>query len=223
MSMKGRTHQKNTVGRPLAGSESTLSRTSAIGNTLTKREAAVLTAEQDVLNREKNADNRQDAADLRDKDLLAKIETARVKAGPNSHTDDLLLKVNEQLVVASVRAQTMTESAEKTAEQMTHIAKHDFLTGLPNRALLNDRLERSIALAKRRGKRVALMYMDIDHFKHINDSLGHAVGDQLLQSIAKRLHASASRIPSAAREATNSLCCWPMSKMHRAPPLPLKS
>jgi diguanylate cyclase (GGDEF)-like protein len=81
----------------------------------------------------------------------------------------------------------MTEVAEHTARQMAHMAEHDVLTGLPNRALLNDRLERSIALARRQGKKVALMYIDLDHFKNINDSLGHGVGDQLLQSIARRL------------------------------------
>lgn len=194
--MKKSTHQKNTVGRPREGNESTLSRISAIGNTLAKREAAVLNAEQDVLGREETADLRQGAADRREKDADLREKSMRTKRKNErdetaliSHNNDLLLKLNEQLVVASVRAQTMKESAEKTAEQMTHIAQHDFLTGLPNRALLNDRLERSISLAKRQGKRVALMFMDIDHFKHINDSLGHAVGDQLLQSIAKRLHA----------------------------------
>lgn len=66
---------------------------------------------------------------------------------------------------------------------------YDFLTGLPNRALLNDRLMQSMAFAQRHGKKVALMYLDLDHFKHINDSLGHAVGDQLLQSVAKKLQA----------------------------------
>ena len=98
-------------------------------------------------------------------------------------------EANEQLVVATVHAQTMTEAAEQTTAQMTHMAEHDFLTGLPNRALLTDRLAQSIALAQRHGKKVALMYLDLDHFKHINDSLGHAVGDQLLQSVAKRLQA----------------------------------
>ncbi|MBF0413845.1 MAG: EAL domain-containing protein [Desulfamplus sp.] len=73
--------------------------------------------------------------------------------------------------------------------KMSHLAQHDFLTGLPNRALLTERLSQSIRLAHRHNKRVALMFLDMDHFKHINDSMGHLVGDQLLQSAAARLKA----------------------------------
>jgi diguanylate cyclase (GGDEF)-like protein len=73
------------------------------------------------------------------------------------------------------------------ALEMIHSAHHDFLTGLPNRMLLSDRVNQVIALAQRHGKKVAVLFLDLDGFKHINDSLGHAVGDKLLQSIAKCL------------------------------------
>ncbi len=78
-------------------------------------------------------------------------------------------------------------AARAMALQIAHSAQHDGLTGLPNRILLNDRISQAIALAPRRGKRLAVLFLDLDGFKHINDSLGHQIGDKLLQSIARRL------------------------------------
>jgi diguanylate cyclase (GGDEF)-like protein/PAS domain S-box-containing protein len=77
--------------------------------------------------------------------------------------------------------------ARAMATKMTHLAQHDVLTGLPNRALLEERLYQAIGLAHRHHKQVALLFMDLDHFKHVNDSLGHAIGDQLLQLVTDLL------------------------------------
>lgn len=82
---------------------------------------------------------------------------------------------------------TERKSAE---EQVRFIAHHDALTGLPNRALLRDRLQLAINRARRERTRLALLFIDLDHFKHINDTLGHEVGDALLVSVARRLQTS---------------------------------
>jgi diguanylate cyclase (GGDEF)-like protein/PAS domain S-box-containing protein len=78
-------------------------------------------------------------------------------------------------------------TARALAEQILHASEHDFLTGLPNRLLLNDRLGQAIALAQRHKSHIALLFLDLDGFKHINDSLGHLFGDKLLKSVAGRL------------------------------------
>jgi diguanylate cyclase (GGDEF)-like protein/PAS domain S-box-containing protein len=76
----------------------------------------------------------------------------------------------------------------RAAEQYRHLAHHDTLTGLPNRRLLADRLEKALALARRSDARVALMLLDLDDFKQINDAEGHSVGDGVLIGVAQRLN-----------------------------------
>lgn len=80
----------------------------------------------------------------------------------------------------------VSESREMKV-RMSHLAQHDSLTDLPNRTLLNDRISQAIALAHRHSGKFAVLFLDVDRFKHINDSLGHVVGDKLLRSIAERL------------------------------------
>jgi diguanylate cyclase (GGDEF)-like protein/PAS domain S-box-containing protein len=76
---------------------------------------------------------------------------------------------------------------KKTEEHIRHMAQHDPLTGLPNRALFSDRLQRSIANAVRDKTGLALMFIDLDKFKPVNDTYGHGVGDLLLQDVAQRM------------------------------------
>jgi diguanylate cyclase (GGDEF)-like protein len=97
-------------------------------------------------------------------------------------------------------ATTAMDVARATALEITHAAEHDFLTGLPNRLLLNDRIGQAIALARRNKTTVAVLFLDLDGFKHTNDSLGHPVGDKLLQSIAKRLVACVRASDTVSRQ-----------------------
>jgi diguanylate cyclase (GGDEF)-like protein/PAS domain S-box-containing protein len=84
--------------------------------------------------------------------------------------------------------------------QMSHLAQHDVLTDLPNRSLLTDRLTQAISLARRNHNQLAVMFLDLDGFKHINDSLGHAIGDKLLQSVADRLSACVRKSDTVSRQ-----------------------
>lgn len=103
----------------------------------------------------------------------------------------------QQLKAAQQQIKTLTETnarlrqklikvAKKCAEAR-HFAYHDELTGLPNRSLLLDRLKQAIVQSERHHKQVALLFIDLDKFKSVNDQLGHAVGDKLLQQVAERL------------------------------------
>jgi diguanylate cyclase (GGDEF)-like protein/PAS domain S-box-containing protein len=102
-------------------------------------------------------------------------------------TEALLLQKVEELNRSNVELSESAYAAQTMTQQMAYLAEHDALTGLPNRLLLNDRVGLSIELAQRHRCRVAVLFLDLDGFKHINDSLGHVIGDKVLQSIAKRL------------------------------------
>ena len=87
----------------------------------------------------------------------------------------------------------------RVAELLSHTARHDFLTGLFNRSVFVEELKRTIASAHRDGKSFAVLYLDLDHFKDVNDTLGHPVGDSLLQAVAERLQAAIRETDIVAR------------------------
>jgi diguanylate cyclase (GGDEF)-like protein/PAS domain S-box-containing protein len=91
-------------------------------------------------------------------------------------------------------------TARALAEEILHSSQHDSLTGLPNRLLLNDRLGQAIALAQRHKSHIAVLFLDLDGFKHINDSLGHLIGDKLLQSVASQLQQQVRSPDSVSRQ-----------------------
>jgi diguanylate cyclase (GGDEF)-like protein/PAS domain S-box-containing protein len=95
----------------------------------------------------------------------------------------------------------LTDISERKASQarIEHLAQHDPLTDLPNRALLADRMQQAIVYAQRSDRRVAVLFVDLDHFKHINDSLGHAVGDRVLIEVSKRIVDSVRASDTVAR------------------------
>lgn len=116
--------------------------------------------------------------------------------------DELEQRVVERTAeLASANSQLQEEVFERMqAEQrIWHVAHHDGLTGLPNRTLLHDRLEQALAQAQRGRHRVAVMFLDLDRFKSVNDSLGHAVGDELLKHVAERLKGVVRAVDTVSR------------------------
>jgi len=91
-------------------------------------------------------------------------------------------------------------AARAVSLQLSHRAAHDLLTDLPNRMLLNDRLSQAIASAQRQRHRLAVLFVDLDRFKQINDTLGHEIGDGLLQAVARRLVESVRRSDTVSRQ-----------------------
>ena len=102
----------------------------------------------------------------------------------------LLLETNEQLVIAALRAQTDAVTTAMALDALAQTAERDPLTQLPNRLLLLDRFSHAIAGAKRNGTQLALLFLDLDGFKPINDTHGHAAGDAVLKHVAECLSAT---------------------------------
>ncbi len=160
-------------------------------------ESSVLSREKLVTAREDTAKLRENAAGLREAAAHLREEAAtsrereiRVSETIQAASDDHIIKLqqaNAHLVVATIEAHKLAEQIEAAKVQLDHLVHHDVLTGLPNRILLQDRLIQAMESACRQGRQLAVMFMDLDQFKHINDSLGHAIGDKLLQSVAQRL------------------------------------
>jgi len=110
----------------------------------------------------------------------------------HQEADRRLLEMTANLAAVAVEQRTLTE-------RLAHLAHHDVLTGLPNRLLASDRLEGALARCNRHQERTALVYIDLDRFKHINDTLGHHAGDILLRQVAERLQGCTRKSDTLAR------------------------
>jgi diguanylate cyclase (GGDEF)-like protein/PAS domain S-box-containing protein len=116
--------------------------------------------------------------------------------------DELERRVQErtaELAMANARLHEEILERRHAEEQVRHLANHDALTGLPNRRLLMDRLEQAMNLTRRHGDRLALLFIDLDCFKLINDRFGHRVGDLILQAVAGRMRDTLREVDTISR------------------------
>jgi diguanylate cyclase (GGDEF)-like protein len=131
-------------------------------------------------------------------DLIV-IENERLQSELRDH-NARLLEVNKNLVITSVNAQILAEELRRAKAEMSHLAHHDHLTDLPNRIDFKEQLSTALEQARVHGSKLALLFIDLDRFKVVNDSLGHAIGDQLLQAVARRLSASVRHSDRVSRQ-----------------------
>lgn len=110
------------------------------------------------------------------------------------------LKQIRSAVLNAVDVTRLALEHSNLQQQLRHQAQHDLLTGLPNRMLLQDRLDQALTAAKRRGTCVGVCYIDLDRFKQVNDTLGHGVGDEYLKKITSILHENSRAVDTLARQ-----------------------
>lgn len=140
--------------------------------------------------REDAIHHREDAMITREDKVLSREHNQEVIATRLTLSDEqlsLLRQTNARLVIATIEAHELADQLQAARDQLGYTSQHDALTALPNRVLLQDRLCQAIEVARRHNKQLAVMFLDLDGFKNVNDSLGHGIGDGLLRSVANRL------------------------------------
>ncbi|MBN8212837.1 MAG: diguanylate cyclase [Xanthomonadales bacterium] len=130
-------------------------------------------------------------------ELNLEVEAAENRL-ENSNSEQLL-EANQNLLLSTLRAQEDADLCAESLKIVSEAASLDTLTELPNRELLLDRFKHAIAMARRKGEHLALLFVDMNHFKAINDTLGHAVGDQVLQRAARCLSSAVREVDTVSR------------------------
>jgi len=118
---------------------------------------------------------------------IQKLNKAAHSIGQGNLNSNINIKSNDEIGVLAKSFQTMSQNLKQIHEEVNHSANHDSLTGLPNRSMFMNYLTETIATSKKQGQKSSLLFLDLDDFKNINDTLGHQAGDILLQEIASRL------------------------------------
>jgi len=124
------------------------------------------------------------------------------RGGSETAIEDSAAPIHDRrgLLIGAVIVFRDVSEARARSRQALHLAHHDALTALPNRMLLDDRLNRAMAAARRHSHRLAVLFLDLDRFKHVNDSRGHVAGDMVLKSVAQRLVASVRNTDTVSRQ-----------------------
>jgi diguanylate cyclase (GGDEF)-like protein len=136
---------------------------------------------------------------LREELVKLRGDLGQVQLELRQSRDSELQEANEKLVLAVLRADSIAEAAAGNLSLLARESQRDALTALPNRVLMRERLEAAIAVANLHGTQFALIFVDLDDFKWINDTLGHALGDQALQLVAQRLDAAVRSTDTVSR------------------------
>ncbi len=118
---------------------------------------------------------------------------------PERHRARSTTTADQQALEAMVAVSSDAFARLRLTEDMTHLARHDLLTDLPNRGLLLDRVEHALQMSRRRSTRLALLFVDLDGFKPVNDRFGHAAGDAVLVDVAQRLISCVRQSDTVAR------------------------